>query len=236
MRFQTYQITDPGGRDPNEDSVGSFSNGQFCGWIAADGLGGHLAGELASAEAVKSLEKSMKRCESLDMAFIRDAFRDMNNAVLALEGPLTTAVCAVSDGKKLFYGNDGDSRFIFLRNRKILFRTNDHSLAFLAYMNGDISYENIPQHPAQNRLYHSVGNEIDFFGEFYEEIELEAGDAFMLCTDGFWELVTDNEIERSLQISQTTEEWLNTMLEELRARLKPSSDNYSAVCVIVRED
>ncbi len=236
MRFLTHQYSNPGGRDPNEDSVGSFSGSTFHAWIAADGLGGHSHGELASREAVRVLTEKAAKCQTLDENFVTDTFSAMNTAVNGLNGPLTTAVAAFSDGKTLLYGNDGDSRFVFIRKKKILYRTNDHSLAFLAYQSGQIEYDEIPLHPAQNRLFHSMGFESEFAGEFYPPIVLEPGDAFILCTDGFWELVTEREMIRTLNIAQTPQEWLEFMLEILESRLKPTSDNYSAVCVIVRED
>lgn len=236
MRFLSKTFTDPGGRDPNEDSVGAYSAEKFSAWIAADGLGGHVSGELASSEAVHSLENSLKECKNLDRDFVEQSFRDMNAAVEALEGPLTTAVCAFSDGKTLYYGNNGDSRFFFLRDRKIISHTNDHSLAYLAYLTGTISYDEIPSHPAQNRLYHCIGNEPEFSAELYDPISLQPGDAFLLCTDGFWELISLTEIERTLNIAQTPDEWMEFMLGEVRPRLKPTSDNYTAVCVMVRED
>lgn len=236
MKFLTFQFTDPGGRSPNEDSVGFFAKDNFFAWIAADGLGGHVSGEIASSEAVKTLETVISECESMNEEFVVDAFKKMNNAVVKLRGPLTTAVSAFSDGKKLWYGNSGDSRFFFIRNKKVLYHSNDHSIAFIAYMTGKITYEDIPTHPAQNRLYHSLGNEEDFTGEFYPVIDLEPGDAFLLATDGFWELVPDTEIIRTLNISSNPEEWMNMMLDRLRSRLKSNSDNYSAVCVIVKKD
>ena len=236
MRFLTYQYTKPGGREPNEDSVGAFSDGKFHAWIAADGLGGHSHGEVASGEAVQKLSDAMGRCKKLDEGFIQDTFSTMNDAVNSLKGPLTTVVAAFSDGEKLWYGNDGDSRFIFIRKKEVIARSNDHSLAFLAYKTGQIEYEEIPLHPAQNRLFHSLGFENEFVGEFYPPIELEPGDAFILCTDGFWELVNERETIRTLNISHTPQEWLDFMLEILESRLKPTSDNYTAVCVIVRED
>ena len=236
MRFLTWQFTDPGGRSPNEDSVGFLTSGDIHVWIAADGLGGHSHGEEASAEAVNTLADAVKDAATLDDDFVRETFRKMNDAVNGLNGPLTTAVCAFSDGKKLWYGNNGDSRFIFIRNKEVLFRSNDHSLAYLAYKTGKIGYEDISTHPAQNRLYHSLGFESDFSGEIYPPIELRTGDAFILCTDGFWELLRENEMVRTLNISPNAEEWMHLMLEILETRLKPTSDNYTALCVIVRED
>ncbi len=91
-------------------------------------------------------------------------------------------------------------------------------------------------HPAKNRLYHSLGTETNYYGEFYAPIELKDGDAFLLVTDGFWELITTEEIIRTLKISRTSEEWMATMLDIVESRLKSNSDNYSAVCVMVKSD
>ncbi len=236
MRLLTCQFTDPGGRSPNEDSVGYFTTEGFSAWIAADGLGGHTQGEVASAEAVRSLETFMNGCKKMNSSIVENAFKQMNGDVLKLNGPLTTAVCAFSDGKKLWYANNGDSRFLFIRSRKVTHHTNDHSLAYVSYSAGRITYEEISTHPAQNRLFHSLGNEDDFAGEFYPSLDLESGDAFVLCTDGFWELINNDEIIRTLNISPTPQEWLSMMLDIIQARLKKTSDNYSAVCVMVKED
>ena len=236
MRLLTCQFTDPGGRSPNEDSIGYFTKGTVSAWIAADGLGGHTRGEVASAEAVQTLNDIISECDSLNSTFVEDAFRLMNENILALHGPLTTAVSAFSDGKKLWYANSGDSRFLFIRDKMILCHTNDHSLAYVSYSAGQITYEEISTHPAQNRLFHSLGNEVEFTGEFYPALDLQPGDAFVLCTDGFWELINNDEIVRTLNISLSPQEWLSMMLDIVQSRLKKNSDNYSAVCVMVKAD
>ena len=235
MQFSTCQFTNPGGRYPNEDSVGYFSNDNYA-WIAADGLGGHISGEIASAEAVRSLKKEFYAAGSVDQSFMEKAFQKMNDSIFALHGPLTTAVCAFSDGKTLWYGNIGDSRIYFIRGKKILNHSNDHSLAYVDYLRGNTSYDEIAVHPAQNRLYHSLGTETNYYGEFYDPVVLKDGDAFLLVTDGFWELITTEEIIRTLKISRTSEEWMGTMLDIVESRLKSNSDNYSAVCVMVKSD
>ncbi len=236
MRFSTWQFTNPGGREPNEDSVGSFSNGKNHAWIAADGLGGHSHGEQASEEAAKTIGKMIADCQAIDEGFVKESFRMMNENVEELHGPLSTAVCSFSDGETLWYANNGDSRFIFIRNKEVILRTNDHSVAFLAYKTGQISYEEIPTHPSQNRLFHCLGNELDFPGEFYPEVKIEPGDAFLLCTDGFWELIKESEIIRALNIAPSAKEWMETMVEIIKTRLLPTSDNYTAVCIIVQEN
>lgn len=236
MELLSCQYSDPGGRSPNEDAVGSFTHNEFSAWIAADGLGGHSDGEVASAKAVSTLESLITTCDELNQKFVEQAFKTMNDNIIALHGPLTTAVSAFSDGLKLWYANNGDSRFIFIRNKKILYHTNDHSLAYVAYLAGNITYQEIASHPAQNRLFHSLGNETVFHGEFYSAIDLQPGDAFILCTDGFWELISEEEILRTFIISPTPQEWLSTMLDIVQSRLRKNSDNYSAICVIAAED
>ncbi|MBQ4512411.1 MAG: serine/threonine-protein phosphatase [Anaerolineaceae bacterium] len=235
MKFSTCQFTNPGGRSPNEDSVGYFSNDNYA-WIAADGLGGHISGEIASAEAVRYLKNEFYSSSVVNKLFMENAFKKMNDSIFALNGPLTTAVCAFSDGKTLWYGNIGDSRIYFIRNKKIMHHSNDHSVAYVDYLCGNITYDEITVHPAQNRLFHSLGTEINFFGEFYTPVTLEDGDAFILLTDGFWELINTEEIVRTLKISRTSEEWMGTMLDIVESRLKSNSDNYSAVCVMVKSD
>ncbi len=228
MRILSQTFTDPGGRCPNEDAAGFYANGEFRAWIAADGLGGHADGEVASTCAARTLEEIMSGCSAVNGDFVRDVMRELNAAVSLLGGPLTTAVCAFTDGKTLWYANNGDSRLYFLRKKKITRRTNDHSVAYLAYRSNLITYSDIPTHPGQSRLIHALGTDLDFAGEFYDPIPLEPGDAFLLCTDGFWELIEDCEIERSLRISDEPEAWLNLMLSFVRQRLKEHSDNYSA--------
>ena len=236
MRFSTCQFTNPGGRQPNEDSVESFNIENRYAWIAADGLGGHISGEVASAEAVSSLKKSFYTAGKIDQSFVEKTFQNMNAGILELKGPLTTAVCAFSDGKTLWYGNNGDSRLYFIRDKKIMHHTNDHSLAYVDYLCGNNTYDEIALHPAQNRLFHSLGTDVGFSGEFYAPVTLQKGDAFLLVTDGFWELINTEEIIRTLNISRKSDEWMGTMLDIVESRLKPTSDNYSAVCVMVEED
>lgn len=234
MRFDTFQFTDKGKREPNEDSVGAFFNENFSAWIAADGLGGHINGELASAEAVAALEEQMRSCFSIDRSFVESAMRFIHRRIKMLGGPLTTAVAAFSDEEKLFYSNCGDSRFIFIRNGKVLTRSNDHSVAYALYQRGDIPYEEIPNNPYQNRLLHAMGVAEDFFGESYEPITLEPDDAFILCTDGFWELITERDVLRTLKVSPTAETWAELMLDLLKERMTETSDNYSLITVQVK--
>ena len=72
--------------------------------------------------------------------------------------------------------------------------------------------------------------------EFLEKIKRpKRGDTLLLCTDGFWELITEADMERSLKLASSADDWLALMEMELRSRLKPTSDNYSAVALWLGE-
>lgn len=235
MKFETFTFTDAGGRSPNEDCAGDFANDGRFAWIVADGLGGHVHGETASAEAVKDLGEAFAECKVIDQKFIQATFENINLHIADLKGPMTTAVCAFSDGEKLFYSNCGDSRFYFFRDCAKEAQTHDHSIAYICYLQGDITYDEIRSHPGQSRLLRALGSEETVRVEQYDPITLQPGDAFLLCTDGFWELVFDEEMEVCLQESQSAEDWFKRMKEYLKTRFKENSDNYTVVLVKVTE-
>ena len=66
-----------------------------------------------------------------------------------------------------------------------------------------------------------------------EVIDLKKGDAFVLCTDGFWEYVYEDDIEKSFAKTKSPKEWLEKMLESLHENEKENNDNYSAIAVEV---
>jgi len=236
MRFDIAGCTDAAGRVPNEDACGSFNSDQKFAWVVADGLGGHVSGELASQAAVDLVKKMLESNSPIDQNFSEMVFSHMQREIADLHGPLTTAVCAFSDGETLYYANVGDSRLFFFRNQERVALTRDHTLAYIDYLRGAVDYEDLATHPLQNRLLHAVGSDTNFICDNkYDSITLAEGDAFLLCTDGFWELVSGPEIQKSLSVTTTAQDWLETMLAVLKSKLKPTSDNYTAICVRVIE-
>lgn len=229
--FDTAKFTDPGGRFPNEDSLGVVDDDFVSGWAVADGLGGHVHGEDASKKAVSIFEKCLSVCEKVNSDFLKQTFDEINDQVKILDGPLTTLVTAFFDGDGVSFANVGDSRGIFFHHGKISFHTKDHSVAYLFYLQNEITYDEIQTHPAQNRLIRAIGSEEKSHVEIYDSIAVVPGDALLLCSDGFWELVYTKEMESDLEASKTAEDWMEKMLSRLRGRLKDNSDNYTAVAV-----
>jgi PPM family protein phosphatase len=111
-------------------------------------------------------------------------------------------------------------------------QTSDHSVPQLLANAGEIDASDIRFHEDRNRLLRSIGSE-DTFKPHLEQspITLYSGDAFLLCTDGFWEYVFEAEMVEYLQQASSAATWLNTMELRLLARAPERNDNYSAIAI-----
>lgn len=235
MNISYSEFTNEGMRSPNEDSVGAVSDGSFGIYVVADGLGGHIDGEIASRTAVELFLTECSADLELSKKALTDLFDMVNERVRDLNGPLTTAVCAFRKDDKLCFANVGDSRLYFFRDGIISAHTEDHSFAYLSYKLGEITYDEIRTNPGQSHLLKAVGSTAKSGVQIYPEITIQPGDAFLLCTDGFWELVYDDEIIADLAESKDTNEWTEKMLTRLRERLGPHSDNYTVLTGMITE-
>ena len=101
------------------------------------------------------------------------------------------------------------------------------------FKEGIITFDEIRTSPNQNKLLSSISDIDDLNFDVSEVIELKKGDAFVLCTDGFWEYVYEDDIEKSFAKTKSPKEWLEKMLESLHENEKENNDNYSAIAVEV---
>ena len=109
----------------------------------------------------------------------------------------------------------------------------DNSIAFRDFKEGIITFDEIRTSPNQNKLLSSISDIDDLNFDVSEVIDLKKGDAFVLCTDGFWEYVYEDDIEKSFVKTKSPKEWLEKMLESLHENEKENNDNYSAIAVEV---
>ncbi|MCB2263694.1 MAG: serine/threonine-protein phosphatase [Candidatus Thiosymbion ectosymbiont of Robbea hypermnestra] len=242
----SFAISHPGGRSQNEDSwrrVISPARSALC-WIVADGLGGHEGGEEASRLAVESAMKSFQEYPSVTEAEIErhvlsadEAIRRRKAVAPQFSAMLTTLVILVSDGATALWAHVGDSRLYQFRKGRCLLRTRDHSVPQVMATAGDIPESAIRHHEDRSRLLRSLGGPEPARVEVAESPRtLVPGDAFLLCTDGFWEYVLETEMEADLAKSAGPDEWLETMVvDRLLRRAPPQHDNLTAVAVFVRE-
>jgi serine/threonine protein phosphatase PrpC len=241
METLTAAFSDKGGRPHNEDSYQWFLSGKRGVWVVADGLGGMSGGELASGfitQYIKTFAPSLKDFGEETLLVL---FNDANKALIEEQekqkmrnGMRTTAVTAFIENGRIISVHFGDSRFYYFRRGELLFQSRDHSMSQVAVDLGEIDLKDIRFHEDRSRVLKVLGNGevLQIRTPSYTET-VAPGDAFILCTDGFWELIYEEEMTACLQRSATTEDWLANMLDILRSRLDAGSDNYTAVCCIM---
>ena len=237
MELFFSRYTDRGGRNINEDSIGVSETVA----IVADGLGGQGEGDVASKACVDYMlsQPLQNQIENTDMHLL---ISGVNEAVyrtkISYEKPsnmATTVVAAFVSGDMFNYFNVGDSRLYFFRKNKILFRSKDHSVTQACVDMGTIDESKMRFHEDRNKLTKALGLYPDIkVPQVFSPMKLETGDAYLLCTDGFWEYVYDEEMEKTLKKSRTPQEWVDAMLKKHKKRAGKNNDNLSAVCVFVR--
>lgn len=238
--MRAVSITNRGGRPNNEDNIcHAVSEGVWC-FAVCDGLGGQECGEVASqlvcAEIKKAFLKNPDISEKNVYRYLERAASELGDA--RSENPdkynmSTTAAVLVTDGRNAVWAHSGDSRIYRFHRNKITSVTRDHSLAFMEYENGVISYDGIRRSISQNKLTRCI-SDLDFFNpEVSEVADVSRGDAFLLCSDGFWELVTEADMERCIEKAHSPKEWLEKMLACLHEREGEHNDNYTAVAVML---
>lgn len=238
----TYAIKSmPGKRDHNEDYVKFFEDGSTKVFALADGLGGHGYGEVASETAVESISSAEERFDGDD--FLSKAFENAQEAVLqmqekkrAVSGMATTLVVLRLTERYAQWAHIGDSRLYWFHGWFLKDQTLDHSVPQMLVRLGEIRPEQIRHHADRNRLLRVIGVPWDQQGyEVSDRIPLRRGDSFLLCSDGFWEYITEREMCRCLMWSGSAQGWLDRMVNLVEKNgAGADMDNYSAICVKVR--
>ena len=232
-------ITDKGDRNENEDSVGVFENGANCCFVVCDGLGGHGMGDIASKTVVNEFERQFLAAFEMS-EFLPIAFDSAQNVLLETQAEhkakskmKTTCVALAADDKNAYIGHVGDSRLYVFQKNKVKYRTLDHSIPQMLALSKDIKESEIRNHPERNYVLRVMGFEWD--KPMYELMPVEKlrkCQAFLLCSDGFWELIVEEDMCRLLKESATPREWLEKMVEIVKRNgADRNMDNYSAIAV-----
>jgi len=241
MKFLTATISNAGGRNINQDDLQFVLLNTAACWVVADGLGGHRGGESASRIAVKKILTSFKSRPILSPEAIKQHLNSANNSILKLqeENPdlfsmRTTVTLLISDYNAVLWAHIGDSRLYHFRSGRIIFQTKDHSVPQALAAAGDIRPDEIRFHEDRNRLLHSLGQKGELRPTILQQKQpLQRGDAFLLCTDGFWEYVTETEMEVDFAMANHPNDWLKRMEKRILERARAEFDNYSATAVFV---
>ena len=230
-----YKYTFQGGRPYNEDTCGLFSNGENYTAIVADGLGGHGGGKQASEIAVRYLSACGANGNLPEAAEIEACMRAINEEIYKRRENKnhmkTTAVYLCIHGDTAMWAHIGDSRLYHFVNGRLCDYTLDHSVSQVAVAMGEITRDQIPGHPDRSRVLRVLGDD-ELQPEIHEPVRLARGrHAFLLCTDGFWESVREDEMQLDLYKSNSPGEWVDAMCHRLLLRMDEKHDNNTAVAV-----
>lgn len=242
MKFTHATLSHPGGRKVNEDASGNqmISAGQGC-WVVADGLGGHGGGDVASGIVVGTIVEAYRINPEFSAMHLGEMLELAQQALLRrqqddsrLGGMRSTAVVLLLDDAKALWTYVGDTRLYHFTNKQIVQQTKDHSVPQAMVDAGDIDYDDIRHHEDRNRLTRSLGNDGKVRTTILEQpVTISAGNVFLICTDGFWEFITETEMEATLAESDTPEKWLVKMEAILLSNASSGHDNYTATAIFV---
>jgi PPM family protein phosphatase len=234
-----------GARSQNEDAVafGQGPMGHFA--VLADGAGGHRRGAEAAQHAVAQVESVLKGYSGESLAFSSSNLTHLVQLAHAellqrqdstqLDARMHCTIVALwiepSVGHVL-WTHVGDSRLYRLRHSQVDIVTADDSVVQRMVQAGLIRPDQMREHPQKNQLLAALGME----GEIephtvVRPVQLSEGDAFLLCSDGWWEGFEANDLVKTLSHALDPEQWLDAMRKLIEARGRPRQDNFSAVAV-----
>jgi len=223
-------------RASNQDRYCSDPQGRF--FLVADGMGGHAGGERASELAITAVRDRLARdwdTATDPGALLAEAIAAANTAITTEQGQHpersqmgTTLVVLALRGEQAWCAHVGDSRLYRLRAGELAQLTTDHNWAAQAVRAGELSPEQARSHPYRNLLVQCLGQTPPPTPEV-APLAVQAGDRWLLCSDGLNGELTDAEIRDSWQASDSCQAAVEVLIAAAKAR--GGSDNITAVAV-----
>jgi protein phosphatase len=224
---------DIGGREEQQDSVNILQNEKTILMALADGMGGHSGGRKASELFVTTAEEHFKsRRYKEEKEFFNNIISDTVSKIEAYakeqnQDPHTTATLALIVDNQVHFTNVGDSRVYIFDKDALLIRTRDHSIPEMLLQMGEIEEHEMATHPDQNKLTKSLGSNLEVKATQYSyELKKGSDHAILLCSDGFWEYVKEDEM-RYFLFNFELEKALNSMIALAKKRGGERGDNIS---------
>lgn len=239
--FDHAASTRAGEREANEDAVDVFHAENASCWVIADGLGGHRGGAVAAKLVAESVLRSFREHSDVTAENVTRHVERAQDALLAaqrsdssLASMRSTVVVLVANASVAVWGHIGDSRLYHLRGGRVVSRTKDHSVSQALVDAGQIDAREQGTHEDRSRLLRSLGKEDEAVQPTITGPQtLCRDDAFVLCTDGFWESLDDLAIEIDHAATEDAAGWLDRLQARLLAQDVPLKDNYTAITIRV---
>ncbi len=205
-------------------------------YIVADGMGGHKAGDYASAHAVSWFVDYSKECSyenpitimKTGIAKVNDMLLQMSNEHSELKGMGTTFVAAVMIDDKMYVANIGDSRLYVIGQEDTRQITLDHSLVEELIRTGQLDRRKVRFHPEKNIITRALGTGKEAVPDFFE-VELQPGEKVLLCSDGLTNMVEDDEIGSIVMRQQFVDRICEQLID--RANYYGGKDNIGVVVI-----
>lgn len=251
MALSAFGLTDVGRkRKHNEDAyLMDIERGLF---VVADGMGGHVAGEVASRLTVESIQEFIAGTEdehdntwpfgfnnrySVEGNRLSTAVERANERVMRavlnrpeLKGMGTTVVAVLFDGRRATLVHVGDSRAYLYRGGELLRLTDDHSWVQEQVNAGILSEDEAKTHPLKNVVTRALGGGAHVAVDL-REIPTSRGDRYLLCSDGLTGMVSDEELLETIRSERSLEEGVRRLVE--LANERGGVDNITAIMVEV---
>jgi serine/threonine protein phosphatase PrpC len=246
MRFTIFQDSRVGARQYQQDRIGYWQTKEALLMLVADGMGGHLRGEVAAQAAVQHFAGEFQRGAKPRLAdpgaFLVDAVNGTHRLIhqqahaLGLpDTPRTTIVACVVQRGRAWWSHIGDSRLYHVRRGAIRARTRDHTRVQELVDAGRIREEAVPSHPDRNKVLQCLGSKAPPKLEPVTCARLARDDVIVLCSDGFWGPLTQRQLLSAL-MSKPLGVALPELMSLAQARAGKQCDNLSVVAMAWGED
>lgn len=247
MRFTIYQDSAIGARNTNQDRMGYCFSREALLAVVADGMGGHMRGEVAAQLAIQAAAAMFQKWAQPRLrdpgGFLDEALRAGHRELHRYrelhdmpECPRTTIVACVIQDNHAWWAHAGDSRLYVLRQGKVIARTRDHSKVENLVNLGLITPEESETHPERNKVLNCLGSPFEPSVEVNSRFALRADDVLLLCSDGFWSGLREGEIATTLTDTEPVAETVPRLVRRAVEKNGVNADNTTALALRWHEE
>ncbi|MGD8567275.1 MAG: protein phosphatase 2C domain-containing protein [Gammaproteobacteria bacterium] len=239
MKYDVSKTNHLGNRKSNQDRIGVVETPDAVLLVLADGLGGHAGGDVAAETVVdcafrhfNNADKPIRNPGNFLKHVILRTQREILDLAASCDPPLqaksTCVLCIIQDGFA-HWAHVGDSRLYVIREGKVIKRTQDHSRVEELFQKGVISEKEKRSHPDKNLLTRCIGSETHRpQPQIAPAFPLQKNDVILLCSDGLWSPLSDQDIVRGLK-QQNLGDAIEDLSSDAEEASYPHSDNISVI-------
>lgn len=236
MKFSVFQLSRRGGREKNEDRMGYSYTRDAVLFLLADGMGGHPEGEMAAQIALQTLSSLFQRDAKPELpsvqSFLATGVMAAHHQIIRyaseramMDTPRTTLVAGLIQDGELHWAHCGDSRLYVVRDGALLSRTRDHS-----YIEAQASAGAPTEGVNRNVLFTCLGSTVRPMFDVAGPLKLREGDKLLLCSDGLWGSVEDEDIVGMLS-SVPVADAVPALVEQALLTAGAHSDNVTVIAL-----